>query len=52
MFVGIVATLEHVPNETIAGFRMCANIARTPSLPAPIHAIIGNAVKIYTKHTG
>ena len=46
ILLGIVATEEQVPRDTIAGFTMCENMTFTPSLPAPMKAISGKAVKI------
>ena len=42
--VGIVATDEQVPSETMAGRATCLNIVLTPFLPPPNHANRGKAV--------
>ena len=44
--VGMVATLEQVPRDTIAGRAMCLNMVLTAPLPPPKRAISGNMVKM------
>ena len=52
MLVGMVATEEQVPRETMAGLAMCRNMTFTPLLPPPNQANRGKAVKTYTRHRG
>jgi hypothetical protein len=45
ILVGIVATEEHVPRATTAGFAICRNISFTAPFPPPMAANRGKAVK-------